>query len=310
MISDIRLRPIAEDELAVFAATATDPAHADAVRRYVDDLLGKGAMRRDWCFLAERDGQAVGHIAFWTLPGAAAPSDIVLFDLPWTAPEAEAIGAAVLRQAADRARSLGAGALGHVLDTPLQAPQWQAEPERRRALLTSNGFGIRRETVRFELDPGTPVPPAADGLVFRSMAEVGQAAFRAATDLVTEGTLDRRIGDEDIFADVQGLEHEPGWWELAYDRDGALVGLVMPALAPSMATIGYVGVAPERRGRGHIDALLARGTATLARFGRWPVRADTDTRNIPMANAFRRAGWREFAIRTEFERPLSPAAGE
>jgi len=121
---------------------------------------------------------------------------------------------------------------------------------------------------------------------------------------VSAGTLDRRIGDDDIFADLQGLEHEPGWWELAYAPDGALVGLVMPALAPSMATIGYVGVVPEQRGRGHVHALLARGSATLARIGRRPVRADTDTRNTPMADAFRRAGWREFAIRTEFERPL------
>ena len=33
--------------------------------------------------------------------------------------------------------------------------------------------------------------------------------------------------------------------------------------------------------------------------------ADTDTGNTPMANAFRRAGWRDFAFRTEFERPLA-----
>lgn len=304
MTSNIRLRPITGSELAAFAATATDPAHAAAVQRYAEDLLAKGAMRRDWCFLAERDGGAVGRIAFWTLPGAAAPSDIVLFDLPWAAPDAEAIGAAMLQQAAGLARVLGAGALGHVLDTPLQAPQWQAEPERRRALLTGQGFEICRETIRFEFDPGTPVPLQAGGLVFRSMAEVGEAAFRAATDRVTIGTLDRRIGDEDIFADVQELEHEPGWWELALALDGTLVGLVMPAAAPSMATIGYVGVVPEQRGRGHVDALLARGTATLARIGRWPVKADTDTRNTPMANAFRRAGWRDFAIRTEFELAL------
>lgn len=304
MTADIRLRPIADSELAAFAATATDPAHAEAVRRYAEDLLAKGAMRRDWCFLAERGGTPVGRIAFWTLPGAAAPSDIVLFDLSWPAPEAEAIGAAMLQQAADRARALGTAALGHVLDTPLQAPQWQAEPERRRALLVANGFEIQRETIRFEFDPATPVPPPAGGLVFRSMAEVGEAAFRAVADRVTVGTLDRRIGDEDIFADVQELEHEPGWWELAYEPDGTLVGLVMPAVAPSMATIGYVGVVPEQRGRGRVHALLARGTATLARIGRWPVKADTDTRNTPMADAFRRAGWRDFAIRAEFERPL------
>jgi hypothetical protein len=257
--TDVRLRPIAESELATFAATATDPAHAEAVHRYVDDLLARGAMRRDWCFLAEWNGAPVARIAFWTLPGATIPSDIVLFDLPWSAPEAEAFGASMLRRVADRARSLGVGALGHVLDTPQQAPQWQAEPERRRALLTASGFEIRRETVRFELDPGTPVPPPAGELVFRSMAEVGKAAFRAATDRVSEGTLDRRIGDEDIFADAQGLQHEPGWWELAYDPDGALVGLVMPALGDDRlcrrgAGAAGAGPCPCAAGARHGDA--------------------------------------------------------
>ncbi|MGO4722735.1 MULTISPECIES: hypothetical protein [unclassified Inquilinus] len=306
MTSEIRLRPVAGDDLAAFAATATDPAHAGAVRFYVDDLLAKGAMRLEWCFLAEAAGDAVGRVAFWSMPGAAAPSDIVLLDLPWAAPEAPAIGTAILGQAAALARSLGAAALGHVLDTPMQAPQWQAEPERRRALLSGHGFAIRRETLRFELDAGTPVRPPAGDLVFRSLAEVGEAAFRAATDRVNVGTLDRRAGEgeEDVFADLQTMEYDPAWWELAYAPDGALVGQVMPVVAPRMASIGHIGVVPEMRGRGHIDAMLARGSQTLLRIRRHPVIADTDTRNAPMAAAFRRAGWRGFATRTEFELPL------
>ena len=44
------------------------------------------------------------------------------------------------------------------------------------------------------------------------------------------------------------MESRPGWWELAFDSAGDLVGLVMPACAPSMTTIGNVGVVPEHRG--------------------------------------------------------------
>lgn len=96
------------------------------------------------------------------------------------------------------------------------------------------------------------------------------------------------------------MDHEPGWWQLAYTAAGELVGLVMPTRAPTFATIGFVGVVPEQRGRGHIDELLARGTATLGAAGATDFRADTDVRNAPMASAFRRAGWAEFAARREY----------
>ena len=58
-------------------------------------------------------------------------------------------------------------------------------------------------------------------------------------------------------------------------------------------------------GQGYIDDLLAAGTATLL-SGRKKggneklLRADTDVVNTPMAAAFRRAGWVEFASRREF----------
>lgn len=306
MASDIRLRPITEAERHLFATTATDPADVDAVRPYVDDLVAKGAMRPEWCFLCEPAGRAVGRVAFWTLPGAASPSDIILFDLSWAAPDAAVIGIAMLDGMAERARMLGAATLGHVLDTPRQAPQWQGQPEQRAAILATAGFEIRRETLRFQLDPETPIRPPAADLVFRSMAEVGEATFRAATDRVVVGTLDRRAGEgqEDVFADVMQLEHDAAWWDLAYTADGALIGQVMPILAPRMSSIGHIGVVPEMRGRGYVDQMLARGMQTLMRVGHTPIIADTDTRNVPMANAFRRAGWRHFATRTEYGRPL------
>jgi GNAT superfamily N-acetyltransferase len=59
------------------------------------------------------------------------------------------------------------------------------------------------------------------------------------------------------------MEYDPAWWELAFTTDDRLAGLVMPTQLPSAATIGYIGVAPEMRGKGYGEVLLVRGMATL-----------------------------------------------
>jgi ribosomal protein S18 acetylase RimI-like enzyme len=61
-----------------------------------------------------------------------------------------------------------------------------------------------------------------------------------------------------------------------------------------------VGVVPEQRGRGYVDDLLAQAVVTLAAAGATVIRADTAVANIPMANAFRRAGFDQFMTRTEY----------
>jgi ribosomal protein S18 acetylase RimI-like enzyme len=76
-----------------------------------------------------------------------------------------------------------------------------------------------------------------------------------------------------------------------------LVGFVMPS---ANQTVGYIGVLPEHRGRGYSDDLLARLTATFSAAGVSSCLADTDVSNTPMANAFRRVGWRQFGRRQEY----------
>jgi RimJ/RimL family protein N-acetyltransferase len=102
------------------------------------------------------------------------------------------------------------------------------------------------------------------------------------------------------------MGYDPAWWQLAYTTTGDLVGLIMPALSPTYATIGYIGVVPEHRGRGYIDDLLHQATAILSTSGAMTIRADTDIANLPMANAFRRAGYAHFAMRREYR--LHPAS--
>jgi ribosomal protein S18 acetylase RimI-like enzyme len=102
------------------------------------------------------------------------------------------------------------------------------------------------------------------------------------------------------------LGYDPAWYRLAYAPDGGLVCLVMPARNLTSAVINFIGVVPEHRGRGYVDDLLAEGTAALHAAGAGYVRADTDTRNLPMAAAFGRAGYAEFAQRCEYGVKLAP----
>jgi RimJ/RimL family protein N-acetyltransferase len=204
-----------------------------------------------------------------------------------------------------------------VVDRPVRAPQWQEWPDLRNDVLREAGFGVARDTTRFEWLPElAPEAKGASRLQFRGLEELETAAFVAAVRAVTEGTLDQRIGDErdeagpeaharEFVAEMEELGRLPGWWQLGYDTGGDLVGLMMLSGNMDWATIGYVGVVPARRGEGFIDDLLVKGAAMLRETGIGRAIADTDLANRPMEAALRRHGWREFATRREYTRRLT-----
>ena len=301
----MRIRPIQPDELPVFAGAATHSEHVGAVHDYVSDLLIKGSMRTEWCYVAESRGQEVGRAAFWTLPKINRPLDLVLLDVLWETEGSYEIGVNLLQEVFRIARLLGVDELGHVMDSPGQWPQWQFHEGQRAALLESQGFRVDREIYRFEFHTRAAKLPSVDerGLIFRSLIEVGEEAYKAALIRVSEGSLDRRrlvkrqqLGPgaeaQDTFDQLKSMEYDPAWWELAFTTDDRLAGLVMPTQLPSAATIGYIGVAPEMRGKGYGEVLLVRGTATLLKSGAPLVRGDTDVDNRPMAKVFRSSKYR------------------
>lgn len=307
----ITVRPIRSDEIDVFAAAGNDSRHGHEVKQYLEEMLAKGSVRLEWCFLLEEAGQLRGRVAFWTLPKSEKPLAMVLLELPWDSEQYLSLGAGLLQKTLPAMHALGSDEIGYVLDAPVSWPQWQAYPEQRMRLLEQTGFRLQRETYRFEMQAQDASVSLPEGLLFRSLSEVGDAAFIEAIMRVSEHSLDSRIqaGREQdgaeaearaTLSDLQQMEYDSAWWQLAYTLDGELVGLVMPAVAPTFATIGYIGVVPEQRGRGYIDKLLQQGTATLAQAGAALIRADTDIHNIPMANAFKRAGYRQFATRRDY----------
>ncbi len=303
------IRPLAVGEQEIFVRSAGRTEHAAAVRDYLQRLLTKGNTHPEWCFLLEEANQVIGTIAYWTFPSLSTPTDLVLMELPWEREDYLIPGTQMVHQAVLHMQLLGTrGQIRHVIDLPPASPQWQYYPEQRAALLARCGFVMQRETLRWNCQVDAAVRDTSTRLIFRSLEEVGKAAFLEALERGSAGTLDRLIRQEreqmgparhaqELFTLLQHLGHAPGWWQLAYTRSAELVGFVLPC---TNMTVGYVGVIPEQRGNGFIDDLLSRLTETFAAAGATTILADTDVSSTPMANALRRAGWSQFGRRQEY----------
>jgi RimJ/RimL family protein N-acetyltransferase len=86
------------------------------------------------------------------------------------------------------------------------------------------------------------------------------------------------------------------WWQIATLPGGEPVGFVIPARNDYGAIIAYLGVLPAHRGNGYINEILAEGTRILVAQGVPRIRAATDLANVPMAEAFTRAGWVNYEL--------------
>ncbi|MFD7308213.1 GNAT family N-acetyltransferase [Promicromonospora sp. NPDC059942] len=306
----LTIRPARPEELPALTTHPDDDERNGATADYLAGLLDNGCTRPDWCLVAERDGELVGNVVLWTIPGRSVPMDLVLFE-----PGDDETAAALLAHAAELARSLGADTQGHVLDAPSQAPQFQADPQRREQLLATQGFAVTRDGHRFLRADGDPLPVQDDRLRWRSLAELGEEPF---VDLLAETFTDTkdsiflaevaehglRGAAERNLAEMRELDHEPGWFEIGYDEQDRPVAVSLPARTASSAVIGLIAVAPAGRGHGYATAAVARGTQVLVEAGATEIRGDCDAGNVAMFKAFQRAGYRNFADRKMFSRPL------
>jgi RimJ/RimL family protein N-acetyltransferase len=270
---------------------------------YLETLLEQRCTRPEWS-VVDGDSRAV----LWSLPGAEVPSHVVLVDTDWDDPQLRA-GRALMARVHELAAALGADALGHTIDSPPVAPQYQEHPEARVALLEAVGYELLRDGLRWLLT--SPSAEAPDGpLSFRTLPEVGDDAFVDAIAATFEGTPDAELARDveqrgasgaarAYLDDMRSLQHRPEWFELGYDGDD-LAGVIMGARNPTSAVIAYVGVVPAQRGRGFAAPLVRRGTEHLAAAGATEIRGDCDRDNVAMAKAFERAGYARFARRRSF----------
>lgn len=287
----LEIRRIAAEEIPVAARLSEDPAR---FRGAFLRLCEEGLSWPDWCFLAFERTRPVARVVYWRLPSV--PGKLHVHAL---AAVSSRVGLPLLRESLAAMRKTGA--------REVECEDSTDDAEDRSLLLQAAGFRLLQEKRRYVRDSRTvrPRPHLAPRLTFRSLTEVGEEAFVEAIRRVTEDTLDRddratieaqgpESAARQLFATLIDLDERPDWWRLAFDRDGELVGLVVPQrFTEETGALNYVGVSPEMRGHGYGEDLIAEGTRVLEEQGVRRIIGDIDARNEPLVRALGRAGYVE-----------------
>ncbi|MEV6124208.1 GNAT family N-acetyltransferase [Streptomyces sp. NPDC052077] len=298
------MRPITgREELELFSRLPY------ALNGELPDDLATGRRRPEWMWVALRGDRLLARAAWWSRPGSGTPLVLDVLDLDDDTPRPASLdaGERLLRTA--MAATLAPGSPPPEYSR-LVPPDWRGDTpsrqavENRLAVLERTGARPLVERLRLEWRPESPLPGTTGRLAFRPVVDAGELVSLMA--LVLDGTLDAH-GRADLTrmspreAATRHYEDELAqytsprdWWRIATLPDGEPVGFVLPAHNGYNAIIAYIAVLPAHRGNGHVDDLLAEGTRVLAERNVPRVRASTDLGNVPMAEAFRRAGYVAF----------------
>ncbi|MEV4510497.1 GNAT family N-acetyltransferase [Dactylosporangium sp. NPDC049525] len=315
----------------VAAVVVDEPIGWIDAERFRADLAQR-MYRPEWTWIAEQRGRIVARALWWGLADGTYPVALDCLTVDPSVPDRAALAAELL--------AAGLPALGAPVAPQFNVSVtggWRDDPATvaavgwRRAAARAAGLTDEVERLRFEWTPAptgpaasTPpampgesvVPPGAtlgtDGpLVFK---EAGDEEFLDVFRRVAVGSLDaqtrRSLSAEGLDATARaemdfylGCPGERSWWRIATTPDGAVVGLAVPSATPYHRNVGYLGVVPEMRGRGYVDAILAEITRIHAADGAQVITATTDAANVPMAAAFTRAGYHVTEIRLVYTAP-------
>ncbi|MFJ9033269.1 GNAT family N-acetyltransferase [Streptomyces sp. NPDC102274] len=273
------------------------------------DDLANGRRRPEWMWVALRGDRLLARAAWWSRSADDAPLVLDVFDIEDSAsgPDQLDIGVRLLRTAMAAILPNGSRPPEYSRFVP---PDWRENAATRQAVedrmtvLERTGARLFVERLRLEWRPESPAPVPGRRLVFRPVHDREELVALMAS--VLDGTLDAH-GRDDLMrmstheAAVRHYEDELArftsprdWWRIATLPHGEPVGFVIPARNNYNPIIAYLAVLPSHRGNGYIDDILAEGTRVLTEQHVPRIRASTDLGNIPMANAFRRAGYINF----------------
>lgn len=299
--NDLIVRPIAgSEELGLFTRL-----RYGLDEELAGDLAG-GRRRPGWMWVALRGGRVVARAAWWSRAAGDAPLLLDVLDVDDGAPAADRVDVGVRLVRAALADLVPSGAVppeySRFVPTGWrESPATRRAVEDRMAVLERTGARpfVERRCLEWRPEAGTPGPSGR--LAFRPVADVDELVRLMAS--VLGGTLDAHgqdtlarmpARDAAVTHYVGELARYPSprdWWRVAALPDGEPVGFVVPAHNDHDPIIAYLGVVPEHRGKGYIDDVLAEGTRVLAAQGAPRIRATTDLGNVPMADAFHRAGY-------------------
>lgn len=302
--NDLTVRPITgREELDLFTRLPY------VLNEELPDDLAAGRRRPAWMWVALRGDRLLARAAWWGRQGDEVPLVLDVLDVDDSAPGPDRvdIGVRLLRAATAAVLPNGSRPPDFSRFVP---PDWREKAGVRQAVedrmtaLERSGARLFVERLRLEWRPGSPVPEPGGRLAFRGVHDAEELVALMA--LVLEGTLDAH-GRDDLTrmsaheAAVKQYDEELArytsprdWWRIATLPDGEPVGFVIPARNAYNPIIAYIAVLPAHRGNGYIDDILAEGTRVLAGQDVPRIRAATDLGNVPMAKAFRRAGYSNF----------------
>lgn len=291
----MNIRSITRDEIDKFADVVEKSGE---FKDTLTSLWESGESSPERCFVAEERGEFIARVSYWIFLSNPGEIHMLGLYLPWEGDYCE-IGAKLLNQSLAQMHSRGAVSL----ECRLYSDSTTFLKEHKK-LFELIDLSLTQEKWRFIWEETDRSIIISDRLVFKTLRDVGKDTFINVIQQVTEGTLDRddqlsieASGAEktalNYFNTLKDIDYRPEWWQLAYKKDGTLVGLVIPQkFSPEEGAINYLGVVPEQRGLGYVNDLLAKGTIILQSEGVKHIIADTDSNNIPMAKANIRAGYK------------------
>ncbi|GGP54579.1 GNAT family N-acetyltransferase [Streptomyces melanogenes] len=304
--NDLTIRPISgREELDLFCQLPY------VLNEELADDLADGRRRPEWMWVALRGDRLLARVAWWSRSaGDAGPLMLDVLDIADSTSGSDPvdIGVRLLNTAMAATLPSGSRPPEYSLFVPAD---WREDAAVRRAVehrmtvLERTGARLFVERLRLEWRPEFPLPEPSKRLAFRPVHDSEELV--ALMGSAMEGTLDAH-GRDDLArmsvreAAIRHYEDELAqytsprdWWRIAALPHGEPVGFVIPARNDYNPIIAYIAVLPAHRGNGYIDDLLAEGTRVLAEQHVPRIRASTDLGNIPMANAFLRAGYSNFA---------------
>ncbi len=302
--NDLTMRPISgRVELEMFCQLPY------VLNEELSDDLATGRRRPEWMWVALRGERVAARVAWW----GNAEKDILqvldVLDVDDASTGVDRVDLMTELLSAAMAQVVPAGSRPPEYSR-FVSPDWRNHPTTasdmadRMAALERTGARPLVERLRFQWNPGTPIPGPTKGVKFRQPLDDGE--ILELMTLAMDGTLDAHSQDDlahmppreaaarHFYDELASYKSPRTWWQVAVRGDGEPVGFVMPARNHYNAIIAYLAVLPRHRGNGYVNDILAKGTDILARENVPRIRASTDLANVPMSAAFERAGWNNF----------------
>lgn len=250
--------------------------------------LGDGRTKIDHCFVVEENDEFLGRIVYGLFKDE--PNDLKIWNITLRDGNFDAISIynKLIRESMNKMKLENFKTIEYNLYS-----DGNDSFEIYKEIFLRCGFEIVQEKSSFICDEFNR-ENLSSVLNFKSLREVGENKFLKAIERVTENTLDQddincineygsKEASRKYFNILKTIDFNEDWWNLAYENEGEFVGLVVPQqFNKNIGAINYIGVTPEKRGKGYVNELLWHGTKVLFNNAVKEIIADIDVKNFPM----------------------------